>query len=143
FGWLFLVLFVFTATGHIQEFGCFSDFAKELVCDWKVPAQTNCSKEFLLYYREEIFSPQNVCVPENGKESFTCTCTIYPDYFVSGLTYVLALQFNGTDMWNYSVTPALVGKTLFNLSPGHLVSGFAILADSSLMTPEWFFLIRC
>ncbi|XP_047917681.2 interleukin-4 receptor subunit alpha [Anser cygnoides] len=99
-----------TATGHIQEFGCFSDFAKELVCDWKVPAQTNCSKEFLLYYREEIFSPQNVCVPENGKESFTCTCTIYPDYFVSGLTYVLALQFNGTDMWNYSVTPALVVK---------------------------------
>ncbi|KAI6076650.1 Interleukin-4 receptor subunit alpha isoform X2 [Aix galericulata] len=98
------------ATGHIQEFGCFSDFAKELVCDWKVPAQTNCSKEFLLYYREEILSPQNVCVPENGKESFTCTCTIYPDYFVSGLTYVLALQFNGTDMWNYSVTPALVVK---------------------------------
>uniref|UniRef100_A0A8C3CJT8 Interleukin-4 receptor subunit alpha n=2 Tax=Cairina moschata TaxID=8855 RepID=A0A8C3CJT8_CAIMO len=110
---LWILLFSYAtseATGHIQEFGCFSDFAKELVCDWKVPAQTNCSKEFLLYYREEILSPQNVCVPENGKESFTCTCTIYPDYFVSGLTYVLALQFNGTDMWNYSVTPALVVK---------------------------------
>ncbi|XP_035195337.1 interleukin-4 receptor subunit alpha [Oxyura jamaicensis] len=110
---LWILLFSYAtseATGHIQEFGCFSDFAKELVCDWKVPAQTNCSEEFLLYYREEIFSPQNVCVPENGKESFTCSCTIYPDYFVSGLTYVLALQFNGTDMWNYSVTPALVVK---------------------------------
>ncbi|XP_068555886.1 interleukin-4 receptor subunit alpha [Anas acuta] len=110
---LWILLFSYAtskATGHIQEFGCFSDFAKELVCDWKVPAQTNCSEEYLLYYREEFLFHQNVCVPENGKESFTCTCTIYPDYFVSGLTYVLALQFNGTDMWNYSVTPALVVK---------------------------------
>ncbi|NXK48614.1 IL4RA protein, partial [Chauna torquata] len=96
------------ATGHVQEFACFTDYAKELVCHWKVSAQTNCSKEFLLYYRKEFFSFQNVCVPENGKESFKCTCTIYPDYFVSGLTYILALQFNGTDVWNYSVTPALV-----------------------------------
>lgn len=101
-----------------------------------VPHCINNHTIFCLFFR-------NVCVPENGKESFTCTCTIYPDYFVSGLTYVLALQFNGTDMWNYSVTPALVGKTLFILSPGYMVSGFAILANSSLMTPEWFFLIRC
>ncbi|KAM6196835.1 interleukin-4 receptor subunit alpha [Sarcoramphus papa] len=100
-----------TAAGHVQEFACFTDYDKELVCHWKVPAQTNCSKEFLLYYRNEFFFlPNHVCVPENGKVSLRCTCTIYPDYFVSGLTYILALQFNGTDMWNYSVTPALVVK---------------------------------
>ncbi|NXG34544.1 IL4RA protein, partial [Dromaius novaehollandiae] len=100
-----------TATGHVQEFACVTDYAKELVCHWKVPTQTNCSKEFLLYYRKEFLSLRNhVCVPENGKESSTCTCTICSDYFVSGLTYILALQFNGTDMWNYSVTPALVVK---------------------------------
>ncbi|NXT40444.1 IL4RA protein, partial [Pelecanoides urinatrix] len=99
------------AAGHVQEFACFTDYDKELVCDWKVPAQTNCSKEFLLYYRKEFFFlPNRVCVPENGKDSLRCTCTICPDYFVSGLTYILALQFNGTDMWNYSVTPALVVK---------------------------------
>ncbi|NXW48271.1 IL4RA protein, partial [Nyctiprogne leucopyga] len=97
--------------GYIQEFACFTDYDKELVCHWKVPAQTNCSKEFLLYYRKELISPTNrVCVPENEKDSLRCTCTIYPEYFVSGLTYILALQFNGTDMWNYSVTPALVVK---------------------------------
>ncbi|KFV72516.1 Interleukin-4 receptor subunit alpha, partial [Struthio camelus australis] len=99
------------ATGHVQEFACFTDYAEELVCHWKVPTQTNCSEAFLLYYRKEFLSLKNdVCVPENGKESFTCTCTIFSDYFVSGLTYILALQFNGTDMWNYSVTPALVVK---------------------------------
>lgn len=99
------------AAGHVQEFACFTDYDRELVCHWKVPAQTNCSKEFLLYYRKEFFSlPNRVCVPENGKDSLRCTCTICPDYFVSGLTYILALQFNGTDMWNYSVTPALVVK---------------------------------
>ncbi|NXE22607.1 IL4RA protein, partial [Ardeotis kori] len=100
-----------TAAGHVQEFACFTDYDKELFCQWKVPAQTNCSKEFLLYYREEfLFLPNRVCVPENGKDSLRCTCTIHRDYFVSGLTYILALQFNGTDMWNYSVTPALVVK---------------------------------
>ncbi|XP_010128760.1 PREDICTED: interleukin-4 receptor subunit alpha [Chlamydotis macqueenii] len=100
-----------TAAGHVQEFACFTDYDKELFCQWKVPAQTNCSKEFLLYYREEIlFLSNGVCVPENGKDSLRCTCTIHADYFVSGLTYILALQFNGTDMWNYSVTPALVVK---------------------------------
>ncbi|XP_009708798.1 PREDICTED: interleukin-4 receptor subunit alpha [Cariama cristata] len=98
------------AAGHVQEFACFTDYDKELVCHWKVPAQTNCSKEFLLYYGKEFCSPNDVCVPENGKDSLRCTCTICPDYFVSGLTYNLALQFNGTDMWNYSVTPALVVK---------------------------------
>ncbi|NWR47021.1 IL4RA protein, partial [Regulus satrapa] len=97
--------------GHVQEFACFTDFVEELVCHWNVPAQTNCSKEFLLYYRKEISSMSNICVPENEKDSLSwCTCTIYPDYFVSGLTYILALQFNGTDMWNYNVTPALVVK---------------------------------
>ncbi|XP_010170027.2 interleukin-4 receptor subunit alpha, partial [Antrostomus carolinensis] len=97
--------------GYIQEFACFTDYDKELVCHWKVPAQTNCSKEFLLYYRKELISPTNrVCVPENEKDSLRCTCIIYPEYFVSGLTYILALQFNGTDTWNYSVTPALVVK---------------------------------
>ncbi|NWJ08508.1 IL4RA protein, partial [Crypturellus undulatus] len=99
------------AAGHVQDFACFTDYDKELVCHWKVPTQTNCSKEFLLYCRNEYPSPQSyVCVSENGKESSTCTCTIYPDIFVSGLTYNLALQFNGTNMGNYSVTPALVVK---------------------------------
>ncbi|KAM6299372.1 interleukin-4 receptor subunit alpha [Aegotheles albertisi] len=113
---MWILFFSFTtnevmAAGHVQEFACFTDYDKELVCHWKVPAQTNCSKEFLVYYRKEFFFPQNdVCIPENGKDSLQCTCTICPDYFVSGLTYVLALQFNGTDMWNYSVTPALVVK---------------------------------
>ncbi|XP_068280054.1 interleukin-4 receptor subunit alpha isoform X2 [Nyctibius grandis] len=61
--------------------------------------------------RRSPLEPRNrVCVPENGKDSLRCTCTICPDYFVSGLTYILALQFNGTSMWNYSVTPALVVK---------------------------------
>lgn len=83
-----------------------------------------------------------MCVPENGKESLKCTCTICPDYFVSGLTYVLALQYNGTDMWNYSVTPALVGKKLFTLSSGHLAAGFAILANSSFKSLEWFSFTR-
>eukprot|EP00076_Gallus_gallus_P046610 XP_414885.4 interleukin-4 receptor subunit alpha isoform X2 [Gallus gallus] len=98
------------ATEHIQEFACFTDYAEKLVCHWKVPEQLNCSKDFLLYYRKELFPPRNVCVPENGEESSMCTCTIYPDYFVSGLTYILALQFNGTSMWNSSVTPAQVVK---------------------------------
>ncbi|XP_027523761.1 interleukin-4 receptor subunit alpha isoform X2 [Corapipo altera] len=96
--------------GHIQEFACFTDFDKELVCHWKVPAQTNCSKEFLLCYSKDISSVSNVCVPENGKDTLRCICTICPDYFVSGLTYILTLQFNGTNIWNYSVTPALVVK---------------------------------
>uniref|UniRef100_A0A8V5FJB1 Uncharacterized protein n=1 Tax=Melopsittacus undulatus TaxID=13146 RepID=A0A8V5FJB1_MELUD len=104
------------AAGHVQEFACVTDYDKELVCHWKVPVPMNCSKEFLLYYRKEVFSLNSVCVPRNGKESLMCTCTICPDYFVSGLTYVLALQYNGTDTWNYSVTPALVGKKLFTLS---------------------------
>ncbi|NXU35494.1 IL4RA protein, partial [Drymodes brunneopygia] len=95
--------------GRIQEFACFTDFDKELICHWKVPAQTNCSREFLLSYSEEP-SVSNMCLPENEKDSLRCTCTIYRDRFVSGLTYILALQFNGTDMWNYSVTPALVVK---------------------------------
>ncbi|XP_009284785.1 PREDICTED: interleukin-4 receptor subunit alpha isoform X1 [Aptenodytes forsteri] len=113
---LWILFFSYTtneviAAGHVQEFACFSDYDKELVCHWKVPAQTNCSKEFLLYYWKELFVlPNHVCVPENGKDSLSCACTIHPDYFVSGLTYILALQFNGTDMWNYSVTPALVVK---------------------------------
>ncbi|XP_072734527.1 interleukin-4 receptor subunit alpha isoform X1 [Ciconia boyciana] len=113
---LWILFFSYTAneamaTGPVQEFACFTDYDKELVCHWKVPAQTNCSKEFLLYYREEFLRQSNrVCVPEHGKDSLRCTCTICPDYFVSGLTYILALQFNGTDMWNYSVTPALVVK---------------------------------
>ncbi|KFQ18842.1 Interleukin-4 receptor subunit alpha, partial [Merops nubicus] len=98
------------AAGHMEEFACFTDYDRELVCHWKVPAQTNCSKEFLLYYRNEIAFPLNhVCVPENGRDSL-CTCTIHQDYFVSALTYILALQFNGSDMWNYSVKPALVVK---------------------------------
>ncbi|XP_051487744.1 interleukin-21 receptor isoform X5 [Apus apus] len=99
------------AAGRVEEFACFTDYDKELTCHWKVPAQTNCSKEFLLHYRKEFLSPpMNVCVPENGKDSLRCTCTIHPDYFVSGLMYILALQFNGTDTWNYSVRPALVVK---------------------------------
>jgi len=86
-----------------------------------LPCCVNTHQISCLFFR-------NVCVPENGEESSMCTCTIYPDYFVSGLTYILALQFNGTSMWNSSVTPAQVGKKLFILSPGCLVSGFAVLA---------------
>ncbi|CAM9526350.1 unnamed protein product [Bubo scandiacus] len=111
---LWILFFSYTtnevmAAGHVQEFACFSDYDKELVCHWKVPAQVNCSKEFLLSYRT-YFSPKNVCVPENGKDSLRCTCTICPDYFVSALTYILTLRFNGTDTWNYNVTPAAVVK---------------------------------
>ncbi|KAF2985594.1 hypothetical protein EK904_005104 [Melospiza melodia maxima] len=95
--------------GRIQEFACFTDYDKELVCHWKVPAQTNCSKEFVLYYSEET-SVSNKCVPENEKDSLRCTCTIYPEYFAVSVTYILALQFNGTDSWNYNVTPSLVVK---------------------------------
>ncbi|NXP40568.1 IL4RA protein, partial [Leiothrix lutea] len=96
--------------GPVQDFACFTDFDKELVCHWKVPAQTNCSKEFLLWYREDSSSELSMSVPENEKDSLRCTCTIHQDYFVSGLTYILTLQFNGTVMWNYTVTPALVVK---------------------------------
>ncbi|RLV91774.1 hypothetical protein DV515_00014000 [Chloebia gouldiae] len=96
--------------GHVQEFACFTDYDKELFCHWKVPAQTNCSKEFVLCYSKETSSVLNTCVPENEKDSLRCTCTIYPEYFVLGLTYILVLQFNGTDSWNYNVTPALVVK---------------------------------
>ncbi|NWV79570.1 IL4RA protein, partial [Dasyornis broadbenti] len=98
------------AAGHVQEFACVTDFDKELVCHWKVPAQTNCSKEFLLCYSQDMSSESNMCVPQNEKNSLRCTCTIYPNYFVSSLRYILALQFNGTDVWNYSVTPAFVVK---------------------------------
>ncbi|PKU39615.1 interleukin-4 receptor subunit alpha [Limosa lapponica baueri] len=99
------------AAGCVQEFACFTDYDRELVCHWKVPAQTNCSKEFLLYYTNALLrQPNHVCVPENGKDSLRCTCTIYPGYFVAALTYILTLQCNGTDMWNTSVTPALVVK---------------------------------
>ncbi|XP_010000883.1 PREDICTED: interleukin-4 receptor subunit alpha [Chaetura pelagica] len=115
-GTAWVLFFSFTtnevmAAGRVEEFACFTDYDKELTCHWKVPAQTNCSKEFLLHYRKELLSPpMNVCVPENGKDSLRCTCTIHPNYFVSGLVYILALQFNGTDIWNYSVRPALVVK---------------------------------
>ncbi|NXP51150.1 IL4RA protein, partial [Heliornis fulica] len=99
------------ATGRVQEFACFTDYDRELVCHWKVPPQTDCSKEFLLHYsKEPVPSVMDVCFPENGKDSSKCTCTIYADYFVLSVTYRLSLQFNGTDMWNYSVTPALVVK---------------------------------
>ncbi|XP_041346337.1 interleukin-4 receptor subunit alpha isoform X1 [Pyrgilauda ruficollis] len=112
---LWILFFSYTTNevltaGHIHEFACFTDYDKELVCHWKVPAQTNCSKEFVLYYSKETSSVLNKCVPENEKDSLRCTCTIYPEYFVLGLTYILALQFNGTDSWNYNVTPALVVK---------------------------------
>ncbi|XP_069726702.1 interleukin-4 receptor subunit alpha isoform X2 [Phaenicophaeus curvirostris] len=99
------------AAGHVQEFACFTDYDKELVCHWKVPGQTNCSEEFLLYYRMELTSVTNdICIPENEEGGSRCSCTIHPEFFASGLTYVLALQHNGTDMWNYSITPALVVK---------------------------------
>ncbi|KFO85543.1 Interleukin-4 receptor subunit alpha, partial [Buceros rhinoceros silvestris] len=99
------------AAGHVQEFACFTDYDKELVCHWKVPAQTDCSREFLLYYWKDLLNqPNETCVPENGKDNLSCTCTIHPSYFVSGLTYVLDLRINGTNIWNYSVTPSLVVK---------------------------------
>ncbi|NWS76138.1 IL4RA protein, partial [Crotophaga sulcirostris] len=93
------------------QFACFTDYEEELVCHWKVPGQTNCSTEFLLYYRIEFISMANgVCIPENEESGLRCTCTIHSDFFVSGLTYILALQRNGTQVWNDSVTPALVVK---------------------------------
>ncbi|NXN11534.1 IL4RA protein, partial [Indicator maculatus] len=98
------------AAVHVQEFACFTDYDKELVCHWKVPVQMDCSKEFLLYYRNKSHPLlDSVCVPENGKDR-QCTCTIHAEFFVSSLTYILALEFNGTDMWNYHITPALVVK---------------------------------
>ncbi|XP_010184805.1 PREDICTED: interleukin-4 receptor subunit alpha [Mesitornis unicolor] len=114
---LWILLFACTANeavaaaGRAQDFACLTDYDSELVCHWEVPAQTNCSREFLLYYREEfLFLTNHVCVPENGEDGSTCTCTIRRSYFVSGITYILTLQFNGTEVWNYSVTPALVVK---------------------------------
>ncbi|NWU94448.1 IL4RA protein, partial [Upupa epops] len=100
------------AAGHVHEFGCFTDYDKELVCHWKVPEQTNCSREFQLHYQMDfLFKPNQVCIPENGKDNLRCTCTIiYAHYLVSGLTYRLALQLNGTNIWNYSIIPALVVK---------------------------------
>ncbi|NWR76143.1 IL4RA protein, partial [Centropus unirufus] len=99
------------ATGQVEEFACLTDYDKELVCHWKVPKQTNCSKEFLLYYRIEFISMINdVCVPENNEDGLRCSCTIHPDFFTSGIIYLLTLQHNGTAMWNYNVTPALVVK---------------------------------
>lgn len=85
---------------------------------------------------------RNVCVPANEKDSLRCTCTIKQDLFVSSLTYILALQFNGTVMWNYRVIPALVGKNLFTLSLAHLAPGFAIVAHFSFVSPEQFLLVR-
>ncbi|NXN93312.1 IL4RA protein, partial [Rhinopomastus cyanomelas] len=100
------------AAGRVGEFGCFTDYDRELVCHWKVPERTNCSREFLLHYQMDfLFQPSRVCVPENGKDRFRCTCTItYSHRVVSGLAYRLALQFNGTSVWNYSVIPVLVVK---------------------------------
>ncbi|NXI55356.1 IL4RA protein, partial [Chloroceryle aenea] len=98
------------AAGRVQDFACFTDYDKELVCQWTVLAQTNCSKDFVLNYRDDFSEEQNLtCVPENGKDS-SCTCTIHRDCFVSGLIYILTLWFNGTEVWNGSVQPALVVK---------------------------------
>ncbi|NXU55259.1 IL4RA protein, partial [Turnix velox] len=98
------------ATGHVQEFACLTDYVRELLCHWKVPALTNCSNKFLLYYTNAMLPHPHVCIPENGKDNLSCTCTIYPDYFAYALTYNITLQFSGTEMWNTSVTPALVVK---------------------------------
>lgn len=43
------------AAERVRQFACFSDYDKELVCHWEVTAQTNCSREFLLYYSQELF----------------------------------------------------------------------------------------
>ncbi|XP_067390341.1 interleukin-4 receptor subunit alpha isoform X2 [Emydura macquarii macquarii] len=102
--------------GHIQALDCFTDYVRELVCHWRVDAQTNCSEEFQLYYRTEYFlTSSNVCVPENGKDNSmtstsSCTCIILPNYFTAGVTYHLALQANGTLLWNDTVMLAQIVK---------------------------------
>ncbi|KAM9125721.1 interleukin-4 receptor subunit alpha isoform 1-T2 [Pangshura tecta] len=104
------------ATGSIQMFDCFTDYARELTCHWRVAPQTNCSEEFRLYYRKEYFSTvYNACIPENRKGSSmnsisNCICIILCEYFTTGLTYHLALQANGTVLWNGTVIPAHVVK---------------------------------
>ncbi|XP_043349638.1 interleukin-4 receptor subunit alpha isoform X2 [Dermochelys coriacea] len=104
------------ATGRIQRFECFTDYARELSCHWEVAAQTNCSEEFQLYNRKEYFSTlYNTCIPENGKDSSmnsisNCICIILPGYFSIGLAYHLALQANGTVLWNGTVIPAHIVK---------------------------------
>ncbi|NXY84237.1 IL4RA protein, partial [Alcedo cyanopectus] len=98
------------AAGRVQGFSCSTDYDKELLCQWSVLTQANCSRDFLLHYRDDLLYQQDQeCVPEDRGDS-VCSCTIRRDYFVSGLKYILALHFNGTDVWNYSVRPALVVK---------------------------------
>ncbi|XP_027681932.2 interleukin-4 receptor subunit alpha isoform X2 [Chelonia mydas] len=104
------------ATGRIQRFECFTDYARELSCHWEAAAQTNCSKEFRLYYKKEILSTvYNTCIPETGKGSSmnsvsNCICIILPEYFTAGLAYHLALQANGTVLWNDTVEVAYIVK---------------------------------
>ncbi|XP_065268817.1 interleukin-4 receptor subunit alpha [Emys orbicularis] len=104
------------ATGSIQMFDCFTDYARELTCHWGVAAQTNCSKEFQLYYRKEYFSTvYDTCIPENGKGSSmnsisNCICIILPEYFSTGLAYHLALQANGSVLWNGTLILAHIVK---------------------------------
>lgn len=65
-----------------------------------------------------IFFRSNVCVPENGKDNSmtstsSCTCIILPNYFTAGVTYHLALQANGTLLWNDTVMLAQIGEIQF------------------------------
>ncbi|XP_019368348.1 PREDICTED: interleukin-4 receptor subunit alpha [Gavialis gangeticus] len=104
------------ATGVIQGFECFTDYAKELVCQWGVHAQVNCSEVFLRYYQnDDPTSPKQECVLKNGEDSSrsstsNCTCTILPDFFARGLRYKLELEFNRRVVWNSTIQPASVVK---------------------------------
>ncbi|XP_019397661.1 PREDICTED: interleukin-4 receptor subunit alpha [Crocodylus porosus] len=104
------------ATGVIQGFECFTDYAKELVCQWGVHAQVNCSEVFLLYYQnEDSTSLKQECVPKNGEDSrrsstSNCTCTILPEYFAFSLRYKLELEFNRRVVWNNTIQPAFIVK---------------------------------
>ncbi|KYO29923.1 interleukin-4 receptor subunit alpha [Alligator mississippiensis] len=105
-----------TATGVIEGFKCFTDYAKELVCQWGVHARVDCSEVFLLYYQnQDSTSLKQECFPKNeedGSRSSTsnCTCTILPEYFVYGSRYNLELEFNKMLVWNDTIQPALVVK---------------------------------
>ncbi|XP_074867069.1 interleukin-4 receptor subunit alpha isoform X2 [Carettochelys insculpta] len=56
-----------------------------------------------------------MCIPENGRGSSmtstsSCICVILPEFFVASLAYDLALQTNGTVLWNGTVIPITIVK---------------------------------
>ncbi|XP_073217684.1 interleukin-4 receptor subunit alpha isoform X3 [Lepidochelys kempii] len=77
------------ATGRIQRFECFTDYARELSCHWEAAAQTNCSKEFRLYYKKEILSTVGLLALPQQKPVPACSpqlITVSPQRHASGIT---------------------------------------------------------